>query len=38
MIEVLPIDSAVPEFYHVAGIARFKITGMRIETTNIPQP
>jgi hypothetical protein len=34
IIEVGPINSANPEFYHAAGIVRFKITGMVPKSTN----
>jgi hypothetical protein len=38
VIEVMPVNSSTPEYYHIAGIARFKVTGMRITTSTIPQP
>lgn len=34
MVEVMNVNSSVPDFYHVAGIARFKITGMVLKSTN----
>jgi hypothetical protein len=36
IIEVTSIHSVVPEFYHVAGIVRFKVTGMVMKSSNIP--
>ena len=36
MIEVMSIGSDTPQYYHVAGIVRFKITGMVIKATNAP--
>ena len=38
LIEVTSINSSTPEFYHIAGIVRFKVTGMTLRTTNIPKP
>jgi hypothetical protein len=37
LIEVTAINATVPEFYHVAGIVRFKVTGMTIKASDIPQ-
>jgi len=37
MIEVMAINSTVPEFYHLAGIVRFKVTGMVIRSSNVPR-
>jgi hypothetical protein len=37
MIEVMSINSNVPEFYHLAGIVRFKVTGMTIKSSTVPQ-
>ena len=37
IIEVTNINSATPEFYHVVGIVRFKVTGMTLKSTNIPE-
>jgi hypothetical protein len=34
VIEVTAINSTTPEFYRLAGIVRFKVTGMTIN--NIP--
>jgi hypothetical protein len=36
MIEVMSVNSTTPEFYHVAGIVRFKVTGMVVKSTNVP--
>jgi hypothetical protein len=36
MIEVGGINAKIPEHYHVAGIVRFKITGMSLKSTNAP--
>jgi hypothetical protein len=36
MIEVMAINSNVPEFYHLAGIVRFKVTGMTIKSSTVP--
>jgi hypothetical protein len=38
LIEVIPINSTTPEFYHLAGIVRFKVTGMILKNSNIPKP
>jgi len=35
MIEVMAVNSNVPEFYHLAGIVRFKVTGMIIKSSTI---
>lgn len=34
MIEVGNANSPAPEYYHVAGILRLKITGMTLRSTN----
>jgi hypothetical protein len=36
LIEVMSIHSTTPEFYHIAGIVRFKLTGMTLRDSNIP--
>ena len=36
LIEVTAINATVPEFYHIAGIVRFKVTGMTIKASDIP--
>jgi hypothetical protein len=36
MIEIMNVNASVPEFYHIAGIARFKISGMVVKSTNAP--
>lgn len=36
IIEVANINSNVPEFYQVAGLVRFKVTGMKVTSTNVP--
>ena len=38
LIEVMSVNSTTPEFYHIAGIVRFKVTGMTLRTSNIPKP
>lgn len=38
IVEVMPINSTISEFYHLAGIARFKVTGMRIVSSGVPSP
>ena len=37
-IEVTALNATTPEFYHLAGIVRFKVTGMILKTSNIPKP
>ena len=37
-IEVMNVNSSVPDFYHVAGIVRFKITGMVLKSSNAASP
>jgi hypothetical protein len=34
VIEVMSVNATVPEFYHVAGPARFKMTGMVVKSSN----
>lgn len=36
MIEVMAVNSNVPEFYHLAGIVRFRVTGMVIKSSTVP--
>ncbi len=36
VIAVTSIKSAVPDYFHLSGNVRFKITGMTIVTTNVP--
>jgi hypothetical protein len=36
IVEVTNINSIIPEYYHATGIVRFKVTGMRMVSTNIP--
>jgi hypothetical protein len=38
LIEIMSVNSTVPEFYHLAGIVRFKVTGMTLKSSNIPPP
>jgi hypothetical protein len=38
LIEVMSIHATTPEFYHIAGIVRFKVIGMTLRTSNIPKP
>jgi hypothetical protein len=35
-IEVAPINSSVPEFFHLSGNVRFRVSGMEVAWTNIP--
>ena len=37
VIEVMTINSTVPEFFHLAGIVRLKVAGMTAVTSNAPQ-
>jgi hypothetical protein len=37
VIELMPINSSTPEFYHLAGIVRFRVTGMTLKSSNIPE-
>jgi hypothetical protein len=34
VIEVMSVNATVPEFYHVAGPARFKMMGMVVKSSN----
>jgi len=34
VIEVMNVNSSIPDFYHVGGIVRFKLTGMVLKSTN----
>jgi hypothetical protein len=36
IIELTTIASTTPEYYHLAGIVRFKVTGMNVASTNLP--
>jgi len=36
MITVTSIDSAIPDYFHLSGNVRFKISGMAITSSNIP--
>ncbi len=36
IIEVTPINSTNPEFYHFTGLVRFKVTGMTLKLSNAP--
>jgi hypothetical protein len=36
-VAVTPINGATPDYFHLLGIVRFKITGMAIKATNAPQ-
>jgi hypothetical protein len=35
---VTSVTSTIPEFYHLAGILRFKVTGMILKASNILHP
>jgi hypothetical protein len=37
VIELMPINSSTAEFYHLAGIVRFRVTGMTLKSSNIPE-
>jgi len=36
LITVIGINSAVPDYFHLSGNARFKISGMKIVSSNLP--
>jgi hypothetical protein len=36
IIDVTPINSVNPEFYHFTGIVHFKVTGMTLKVSNTP--
>jgi hypothetical protein len=36
IIELMPVNSTTPEFYHLAGIVRFRVTGLTLKSSNIP--
>jgi hypothetical protein len=36
IIEVTPINSVNPEFYHFTGMVHFKVTGMTLKVSNTP--
>jgi hypothetical protein len=36
IIEIMPINSVKPEFYHFTGIVHFKVTGMTLKVSNTP--
>jgi hypothetical protein len=36
MIAVTRINSSIPDYFHLSGNVRFKVTGMRIVSSNIP--
>ncbi|MEW6455072.1 MAG: hypothetical protein AB1490_30830 [Pseudomonadota bacterium] len=35
-VAVTPINGGQPDYFHLLGIVRFKITGMAITSTNVP--
>jgi hypothetical protein len=37
VIELMPVNSSTPEFYHLAGIVRFRLIGMTLKSSNIPE-
>jgi hypothetical protein len=37
IVEVGPVNSSTPEFYHVSSIVRFKVTNMTLSSTNVPR-
>jgi hypothetical protein len=36
-IEVLPLNSSIPDVFHVAGIVRMRVVGMVLKSTNAGQ-
>ena len=36
-IEVETINSSVPEYFHLSGNVRFRVSGMEVASSNIPQ-
>jgi hypothetical protein len=36
IVEVGSVSSPTPEYYHAAGLIRFKITNMSLKSTNVP--
>lgn len=37
LVEVMGINAAVPDYYHIGGIVRFKVGGMILKSSNVPQ-
>ncbi len=37
-IEVMNINATTPDYYHVAGIVRFRVSGMTLKSSNAPTP
>lgn len=38
MISVTHINSSVPDYFHISGNVRIKVSGMRIVSGNVPPP
>ena len=36
MIAVTHVNSAIPDYFHLSGIVRFKVSGMTIKSSNMP--
>jgi hypothetical protein len=36
-IEVMTVNSTEPEFYHIGGVVRVKISGMKVTASNLPK-
>src|SRR5690348_11446457 len=36
LIELMPINSSTPEYFHIAGLARLRVMGMTVTSTNVP--
>jgi hypothetical protein len=36
IIAVTSLNSTIPDYFHLAGIVRFKVSGMVIKSTNVP--
>lgn len=37
MVEVMGVNAKVPDYYHIGGIVRFKVGGMVLKSSNVPQ-
>jgi hypothetical protein len=38
LIEVMPINSTTPQYFQIAGLVRFRVIGMILKSSNVPQP
>ena len=36
MIAVTHLGSSIPDYFHLSGIVRFKVSGMKIKSSNMP--